>query len=208
MANGSLGNFDVPIIAQFLRDAMGTKPEITGVENPLGIAADVGAKEPGQVPDLSVLLKPPEVPDEQADQTAQSTNGGGLNALFGNKNFLKLLAGIGTQLDPQGLGGMLGRPTTKTIEATAAQEAVAHREKQRNAQIKRVLDLLGGKFTPKDQPGPTSMTMNDTGFKLDVTSPSSEKLSMNPALEQSTIGAPPNRTRGFSLSPSDIFPFS
>jgi len=38
------------------------------------------------------------------------------NKMFENPNFLKFLAETGTALDPQGLGGALGQPTSNWIE--------------------------------------------------------------------------------------------
>jgi hypothetical protein len=39
-----------------------------------------------------------------------------LSGALNNRNVLKMMAQVGTELDPQGVGGMLGRPTTQMIQ--------------------------------------------------------------------------------------------
>ena len=55
-----------------------------------------------------------------------ATSGGNLASLFADPNFQALLAGIGGQLAPEGVGGALGRPTTALIQNRAAQTAITN----------------------------------------------------------------------------------
>jgi hypothetical protein len=69
---------------------------------------------------------------------------------FANPNMQLLLAGLGTELDPEGIGGKLGRPTTALIKGQSAQRAAtqqleagkAEREALRE-QHRLLLDRLG-----------------------------------------------------------------
>ena len=95
---------------------------------------------------------------------ADGFNWGSVEDLFANRNFQALLAGIGTELDPQGAGGMIGRPTMQMIKSKAAQEATAKQQKF----FTDLAKYLGG-FTPGDQPGLTSMTMDNKGVTMKMT---------------------------------------
>ena len=89
-----------------------------------------------------------------------------LTELFGNRNFQNLLAGIGTNLDPYGAGGAIGRPTQQLIKNLAAQEATAKQQEFATQLAK----MLGG-ITPKEEEGLTSMTMKPGSVALDITPP-------------------------------------
>jgi hypothetical protein len=56
-----------------------------------------------------------------------------LSGALNNRDVLKMMAQVGTELDPQGVGGMLGRPTSQMIE----------RQQQGNA-MELLLQALGG----------------------------------------------------------------
>jgi hypothetical protein len=45
--------------------------------------------------------------------------------MFSDPNFLQLLAGIGAAADPEGAGGVIGKPTMNLIKSKAAQSAAA-----------------------------------------------------------------------------------
>lgn len=54
-----------------------------------------------------------------------TSTGFDVNKLFANENFLRMLAGIGTALDPDGPGGRLGKVADALIVNTKSQEALA-----------------------------------------------------------------------------------
>lgn len=64
--------------------------------------------------------------------------------LFQNPNFLKFLADTGTELDPHGAGGAIGRPTSGWIERQQIGEALAQQDKVGNAQLEKLLEYLTG----------------------------------------------------------------
>jgi len=64
----------------------------------------------------------------------------GLGETMGNRNVLRTMSQVGTQMDPEGAGGFLGQPATQLIEALAAQEAQARQDDM----LKRLLEVLGG----------------------------------------------------------------
>lgn len=90
-----------------------------------------------------------------------------LTGLLADPNFQNLLAGIGTKLDPEGVGGALGTPTTALIKSLAAQKALGKSENKRDAYNKQLLDVLSG-MTPKGTPGLSSATVSPGGIKLDI----------------------------------------
>ena len=59
---------------------------------------------------------------------------------MGNRNVLRTMSQVGTQMDPEGAGGFLGQPATQLIEALAVQEAQARQDDM----LKRLLEVLGG----------------------------------------------------------------
>lgn len=69
---------------------------------------------------------------------------GGLGDLFEDRGFLKFLAGVGTELDPQGLGGMLGRPTSKWIERRQQGEAMNQIMGRNRNTINQLMQALAG----------------------------------------------------------------
>ena len=64
----------------------------------------------------------------------------GLGETMGNRNVLRTMSQVGTQMDPEGTGGFLGQPATQLIESLAAQEAQARQDDM----FKRLLEVLGG----------------------------------------------------------------
>jgi hypothetical protein len=56
-----------------------------------------------------------------------------LSGALNNRDVLKMMAQVGTELDPQGVGGMLGRPTSQMIQREAQGEA-----------MNQLLQALGG----------------------------------------------------------------
>ena len=111
-----------------------------------------------------------------------------LARLLANPNFQTLLAGIGTGLDPEGVGGAIGRPTIGAIQSQAAQKAIGEQENlrrgtnllaiasmvpedERGPYIQQALAMLGG-LGPLDKPGPNSVKMEKDGTAtINVTIP-------------------------------------
>ena len=117
-----------------------------------------------------------------------------------DRNFMSLLAGIGTNLDPGGAGGAIGRPTTSLIQSMAAQEATGKQAEQREKFNSTIMQLLGG-LTPQDQPGPTSVKATGDKLSIDVTPPV-----LKPGQPgQGAVAAPGAGTSTPNLS--DIIPF-
>lgn len=73
----------------------------------------------------------------------------GLGETMGNRNVLRTMSQVGTQMDPEGAGGFLGQPATQLIEALAAQEAQARQDDM----FKRLLEVLGGE-SPEGEESP------------------------------------------------------
>ena len=105
-----------------------------------------------------------------------SGNTGFMNNLLGkagnlleDRNFLNILAGIGTELDPEGAGGMIGRPTQQMIRSTVAQEnaeASAKATKDFQNLLYQVAMGKGG-MSPAGEGGGTKLTTD--GKQVTVT---------------------------------------
>ena len=74
-----------------------------------------------------------------------------LQRLFSNPNFISLLAGIGTNLDPQGVGGALGGAAQSAVRAKAAQEFT-------RSALSRNAPPTTNPLTPDGVAGPTTRT--------------------------------------------------
>jgi hypothetical protein len=100
----------------------------------------------------------------------EATQQQGIAGLLSNPNFINLLAGIGTNLDPQGVGGALGQPTLAVNQSIAAQRALSSQEDERRKYNQQLLELLSG-ITPKGVAGPSSVTINPDGYTAKVELP-------------------------------------
>ena len=112
-----------------------------------------------------------------------STQGFNFLDLLGDANFQQLLAGVGSSLDPEGVGGALGKATIAYTRNKAAQSLAAKQldESRSDRQELRdyhrtLIDKLGG-ITPAGQPGVNSLKPTRTGsLSLDVDSPDPARL--------------------------------
>lgn len=59
---------------------------------------------------------------------------------LGNPDVQRLMAGIGSRMDPKGPGGYIGEPTIEMIEAKAA----AHAAERQSEQMEALIKALGG----------------------------------------------------------------
>ncbi|GAG31976.1 unnamed protein product [marine sediment metagenome] len=147
-----------------------------------------------------------------ASPVAYGEGSGGFDfmKLLGDRNFINMLAGVGTGLDPQGAGGAIGRPTQQYIQSLATQEAVAKKEGQRMKMEKDLLSILGG-ATPKDMPGLTTAKIGDGTMQLDINTAGPQAPTQGSALAGQPAAAPPTTTtpggpgKGFDMS--SILPF-
>lgn len=106
----------------------------------------------------------------QAPAAAPAAEGWSFTKMLADPNFQMLLANMGKAADPEGAGGVIGGAASNMISSKAAQTALEKSEVQRQAQIKQLIDTLGG-VTPKDKPGVTSIKRTPTGgvaFDLDL----------------------------------------
>ena len=90
--------------------------------------------------------------------------------LMQDRNFLSMLAGMGTRFGRGGAGEAIGVPTQQLIQSLATQEAVGKQEAEKKKFNEQLIAILGG-LTPKDMPGPTSMKIGADNMTLDITPP-------------------------------------
>jgi hypothetical protein len=94
-----------------------------------------------------------------------------INALFADRNFQNLLAGIGSSFGRGGAGEAIGQPVIQMNQAKAAQEATT----KQNKTLQDLLAAFAGKATPAEMPGPTSLKVGPDGkVTMDMTLPSDE----------------------------------
>lgn len=138
--------------------------------------------------------------------------GQSMSNLFGDRNFLNLLAGIGSNLDPTGAGGAIGKPTQSMIQSLAMQEAMGEQEAKRTKFNEQLLSILGG-LTDKELPGPTSLKATNKGITLDLTPPGTGGLGTTGTsagagnyVKEESIGTP-SRAWTANKNISDVIPF-
>ena len=68
---------------------------------------------------------------------------GWLSKTINNPDVQRLMAGIGSRMDPEGAGGFIGEPTIEMIEAKAAAAAAEKQSQQMEALIKALGDSGG-----------------------------------------------------------------
>lgn len=133
-------------------------------------------------------------------------------ALFNDRNFLNMLAGTGAGLDPEGVGGAVGKATQQYIRSLATQEAVAKEDAEKKRFNEQLLAILGG-LTPKEMAGPTSMKIGPDKMTLDITRPGAigggavagGETNIGSQLTTSPGPTLPKSPTGYNLS--DILPF-
>ena len=96
----------------------------------------------------------------QNPNTTGGQGGGGVMGLLADPNFQSMLAGIGTNLDPEGVGGAIGKPTQALIQNKQMGKAMEKQDKRWQALIDAMADGKVGKATIKeDGKGGTTMTL-------------------------------------------------
>jgi len=95
-----------------------------------------------------------------AGSTPEQGMGDKFSSLLSDRNFLSLLAGMGSKFGAGGVGEMIGQPTQSLIQSMATQEALGKQENER----KQWMQLLSGvkdKINSPDQLGPNKVTYAD-----------------------------------------------
>ena len=89
-----------------------------------------------------------------------STGGGGVGGLLADPNFQNFLAGTGAALDPEGVGGALGKATQGMIQNKQMGKAMEKQDARWNALIEAMAGGKVGKATLKEDPkGGTTVTL-------------------------------------------------
>lgn len=105
-----------------------------------------------------------------------ATNATAPQNLFNNPYFIQALGGLAEGLDPQGVGGTMGKAATafsKSRQAAKANETAIADSNKRHQELIAALARHGG-MTPKGTPGPTSVSMGPDGsisMKIDSNNP-------------------------------------
>ena len=97
-------------------------------------------------------------PDQWGTQVKNPN--GGVNGVLSDPNFINLLAGVGAGLDPEGVGGAIGKATQGMIQNKQMGKAVAKQDQRWQALIEAMNGGKVGKATLKeDGKGGTTITL-------------------------------------------------
>ncbi len=120
---------------------------------------------------LSIFDPATGINDPNIGQTAALDTPNPFLEALKNRNVINLLAGIGSRLDPKGVGGALGGATLAFTGAQAAQERAASSDAAQSRQTQMLLDAISkhGGLTPPGTPGITSAAATDDGINLKIT---------------------------------------
>lgn len=66
------------------------------------------------------------------------------NSMIQNRDFLNLLAGIGSSLNPNGIGAQIGKPVMAINQVQAMGAATAKQNEQSNNMMKALIDAIAG----------------------------------------------------------------
>ena len=98
-------------------------------------------------------------PDQWGTQV-QGTGGGGVAGLLADPNIQSLMAGVGANLDPDGVGGAVGKPVQGMIQNKQMGKAMEKQDARWNALIEAMAGGKVGKATLKEDPkGGTTVTL-------------------------------------------------
>jgi len=83
-----------------------------------------------------------------------------LNTMLANPNTQRFMAGLGTQIDPEGVGGAIGVPTSKAIQRQQYQKATAKQQGKQDQLFELARRILSGTegFTPAGSRGFSKMS--------------------------------------------------
>jgi hypothetical protein len=123
---------------------------------------------------------------------------GGLMGMFNDPGFMRFLAQLGTGLDPEGAGGIIGRAAVDSIESQQAGNVAAKQDQRWSA----ILDALA-----KGSVSSATMTEGKNGTVFKVTGPGKGLGSLNenqqqalPPLSQSQVQNSPSPMVGEFLN--------
>ena len=113
-----------------------------------------------------------------------------------NPYFLQTLASVGESLDPEGVGGALGRTAKGQISSRQAAKANMASVADSNARHRAIIDVLErhGGMTPQGEPGPYSISMgkdNTLTMKLNPDLPAPEVKPPPRAVDRDTQSSVP-----------------
>ena len=92
--------------------------------------------------------------------TPAPDGGSGVSKLFADPNFQSLLAGTGAALDPNGVGGAMGKATLGMIQSKQMGKAVAKQDGRWTALIEALgSGKIGSASVKTDEKGGTSMSL-------------------------------------------------
>lgn len=139
----------------FMNDILGM---ISGTAQPTSMGINQGSM-PQMSPD-QWNNNPANFDANNAANPSVSSQGGGVAGLFADPNFQSFLAGTGAALDPDGVGGAVGKATQSMIQNKQMGKAM---EKQ-DARWQSLMEALAGgkvsKATLKEDPkGGTTITL-------------------------------------------------
>ena len=98
-------------------------------------------------------------PDQWGTQV-QGTGGGGVAGLLADPNIQSLMAGVGANLDPDGVGGAVGKPVQGMIQNKQMGKAMEKQDARWNALIEAMAGGKVGSASIKTDPkGGTSVSL-------------------------------------------------
>jgi hypothetical protein len=103
-----------------------------------------------------------------------------MTELLADKGFQNALAGFGVGLDPEGVGGALGKAAIGWNKSKAAQESVDAANKADKDFKSQLIALMSGGTTPKDMAGLTSIGITGDEVTMKGTLPREEDAGIKP----------------------------
>lgn len=102
----------------------------------------------------------PQMSPDQWNNNPASTPASGVGAMFADPNFVNFLAGTGAALDPDGVGGAVGKATQAVVQNKQMGKAMAKQDARWQSLIEAMAGGKVGKATLKeDGKGGTTVTL-------------------------------------------------
>jgi len=117
-----------------------------------------------------------------------------------NPYLVMMLSQIGAGLDPEGVGGVLGRTSQGTMQSMLVARALQQQQKLNNALL---ASLVGHLANP--QSGLTELSLSDKGITLKGAAPKPGEPSLLKSGELKDLGGFLDKSADEYLSPYDIF---
>jgi len=116
-----------------------------------------------------------------------------------NPYLVMMLSQIGAGLDPQGIGGILGRTAQGTMQSMLVAKALQQQQKVNNALL---ANLLGHLANP--QSGLTELSLSDKGITLKGAAPKTQEPSLLRSGQLKDLNNFLNTSADEYLSPFDL----